>query len=48
MQRAYRAIYPLRPPFGVPLSSTVVQAFLSQVPQEFQAAVADKLARVTF
>jgi hypothetical protein len=48
MQRAYRAIYPLRPPFGVPLSSTVIQAFLNQVPPEFQAVVADKLAKVTF
>ena len=47
-QRAYRAIYPLRPPYGSPLSSNVIQAFLSQVPADLQPAVSEKLARITF
>jgi hypothetical protein len=48
MQRAYRAIYPLRPPYGTPPSPAVIQAFLSAVPPTFQAQVSAKLAKVTF
>jgi hypothetical protein len=48
MQRAYRAIYPLHPPYGTPPSPAVIQAFLSQVPPTLQAQVSEKLARVTF
>ena len=48
MQRAYRAIYPLRPPYGSPPSPSVIQAFLGQVPPALQAQVSDKLAKVGF
>jgi len=48
MRRAYRAIYPLRPPYGQPLSQTVIQAFVAQVPVTLQAQVAEKLAKITF
>ena len=48
MRRAYRAIYPLRPPYGQPLSQTVIQAFIAQVPVALQAQVAEKLAKITF
>jgi len=48
MQRAYRTIYPLSPPYGQTLSQPVMQAFLSQVPPSQQAAVAQKLAAVGF
>lgn len=48
MQRAYRAIYPLHPPYGTPPSPAVIQAFLSSVPPAFQAQVSAKLAKVTF
>jgi hypothetical protein len=48
MKRAYRAIYPLQPAYGQPLSSDVVQAFVAQVPASLQSTVAAKLAKVTF
>jgi hypothetical protein len=48
MQRAYRAIYPLRPPYGSPPSAAVIQAFLGQVPPTLQAQVSEKLAKVGF
>jgi hypothetical protein len=48
MRRAYRAIYPLRPPYGQPLSQAVIQAFVGQVPAALQAQVAEKLAKITF
>ena len=48
MKRAYRAIYPLRPPYGQPLSQAVVQAFVAQVPAAQQAQVTAKLAKITF
>ena len=48
MQRAYRAIYPLRPPYGSPPSPAVIQAFLGQVPSSLQAQVSEKLAKVGF
>lgn len=48
MRDAYRAVYPLRPPYGSPLSQAVIQAFLSKVPSEYQAAVSAKLALVNF
>lgn len=46
--RAYRAIQPLNPPYGSPLSSTVIQAFVDQVLPEHRSQVTDKLRRVTF
>lgn len=48
MARAYRAIQPLNPPYGSPLSSTVIQAFVDQVSPEHRSQVTDKLRRVTF
>jgi hypothetical protein len=48
MARAYRAIRPLRPPYGSPLSAEVIQAFLAQVPPPQQSQVAEKLARIAF
>jgi hypothetical protein len=48
MRRAYRTIYPLRPPYGQALSQAVIQAFVAQVPVALQAQVTDKLAKVTF
>lgn len=46
--RAYRAIQPLNRPYGSPLSSTVIQTFVDQVPPEHRSQVTDKLSRVTF
>ena len=48
MARAYRAIQPLNPPYGSPLSSTVIQTFVDQVLPEQRSQVTDKLRRVTF
>lgn len=48
MVRAYRAIQPLNPPYGSPLSSTVIQTFVDQVLPEHRSQVTDKLRRVTF
>ena len=48
MQRAYRAVFPLRPVYGNMLSESVVQAFLSQVPSPLQAPESEKLAKVGF
>jgi hypothetical protein len=46
--RGYRAIQPSYPPYGSPLSATVIQAFVDQAPPEFRSQVTDKLRRVTF
>jgi hypothetical protein len=46
MVRAYRAIYPLRPPYGSPLSADVIQAFANQVNPAQRALVVQKLATV--
>jgi len=46
MLRAYRAIYPLQPAYGQPLSAAVVQAFLTQVPTPLQTQVSSKLATI--
>jgi hypothetical protein len=48
MKRAYRAIYPLEPAYGQPLSPAVVQAFLGQVPASVQPQIMAKLAKITF
>jgi len=48
MARAFRAIQPLRPGYGSPLSPAVIQAFLAQVPLAQQPQVAEKLARIAF
>jgi hypothetical protein len=46
MRQAFRAIRPLRPEYGQPLSPAVIQAFIAQVPEALQSQVAEKLARV--
>lgn len=43
MRRAYRAIRPLRPAYGQPLSAAVIAAFLSEVPAEHREFVEAKL-----
>jgi hypothetical protein len=48
MRRAYRAILPLHPSYGQPLSAAVIQTFAAQVPASMQAQVTEKLARVRF
>jgi hypothetical protein len=46
MQRAYRAIRPLRPAYGQPLTAAVLDAFVAQVPEQHRAAVRAKLATI--
>ena len=48
MARSYRATYPLRPPYGEPLSPAVRQAFVDQAPDALKSQVAALVARVTF
>jgi hypothetical protein len=48
MARAYRAAYPLRPPYGEPLSPAVRQTFVDQAPDALKSQVAALVARVTF
>jgi hypothetical protein len=48
MSRAYQAVYPLRPPYGQPLSAAVQQAFVDEAPDAVRAQVADLVGRVTF
>ena len=48
MKLAYRAMYPLQPAYGQPLSPAVVQAFLAPLPASLQSPVAAKLAKLTF
>jgi len=48
MRRAYRAIYPLRPPYGSPLSQPVIDAFLAHVPAAVRDQVEAKLRRIMF
>ena len=46
MQRAYRAILPLHPPYGQPLSQTVINTFVAQVPEAVREAVRAKLGQI--
>lgn len=46
MRRAYRAIAPLRPAYGRPLTAAVIAAFVAEVPPEHRAFVEAKLARI--
>ena len=48
MRNAFRAVRPLRPAYGSPLSAAVIQAFVDQVPDALKSKVAAKLARITF
>lgn len=46
MANAYRAVYPLRPPYG-PLSNECKQVFIDQAPSALKGRVSDKMAKVT-
>lgn len=48
MSRAYKAVLPLRPPYGEPLSSGARKVFVDQAPEPVKAQVADKIGRITF
>jgi len=48
MSRAYKAAYPLGPPYGQPLSTVVIQVFVDQASDQERSLVATKLARITF
>jgi len=46
MRAAYRAIRPLRPAYGAPLTPAVLDAFVNQVPPDLREAVRAKLATI--
>jgi hypothetical protein len=46
MRRAFRAVWPLRPAYGQPLSAAVIAAFLAEVPEEHRDYVQAKLAAI--
>jgi hypothetical protein len=46
MASAYRAVLPLRPPYGQPLSAAAQQAFVDAAPAAAKARVAAKVAKV--
>jgi hypothetical protein len=48
MARAFRAVVPLRPAYGQPLSPAVQQVFIDAAPASVRAQVAARVARVTF
>lgn len=46
MSRAYKAAYPLRPPYGQPLPSAVIDVFVHEAAQPVKEQVRAKLSRV--
>jgi hypothetical protein len=48
MAGGYRAVLPLRPPYGLPLSAAVRQAFVETLPEGVRSQVLDKLSAITF
>src|SRR5262245_37562549 len=48
MRSAYRAIYPLRPPFGQVLQPAVIDTFTNRVASDLRPAVSEKLNKVGF
>ena len=48
MSRAYKGVYPLRPPYGQPLSAPAIQVFVDQSPEAVKDQVAAKLAQIVF
>jgi len=46
MQRAYRAIRPLNPAYGQPLTPAVIDAFIGEVPELHRAVVRAKLSAI--
>lgn len=48
MSSAFAAAYPLRPPYGSPLSASVIQVFVDRAPAAAKPQVSQKLGQVTF
>jgi hypothetical protein len=48
MRSAYRAVYPLRPPYGQALQPAVIDMFTNQVASSQRPAVSEKLNKVGF
>lgn len=48
MSNAYALTYPLRPPYGSPLSPSVIQVFVDRAPAAAKTQVGQKLGQVTF
>jgi len=46
MANAYQVIYPLRPPYGQPLSPACRQAFVDQAPEPLKTQVAEKANKI--
>jgi hypothetical protein len=46
MASAFRAVLPLRPPYGQPLSAAARQAFVDAAPTAAKAQVAARVARI--
>jgi len=47
-QRAYRAVYQLKPPYGQVLPENCKQAFVDQAPEALKTAVRNMMANVTY
>jgi hypothetical protein len=47
MSNAFRAVYPLRPPYGSPLAPGVRDVFVQHAPAAVKDVVAQKVAAVT-
>jgi hypothetical protein len=48
MSSAYAALYPLRPPYGSPLTPPMIQVFVDRAPAANKTQVSQKLGQVTF
>lgn len=48
MAGGYRAVLPLRPPYGSPLPDAAKQAFVQTLPESLRDQVLAKLSAVTF
>lgn len=48
MKEAYRVIYTLNPPYGVPLSEECQQAFVDQAPTDLKSQVSDLAAKIIY
>ena len=48
MKRGYRAMYPLRPPYGGPIPVSSINAFVAELPEALRVQVAEKLGKVGF
>lgn len=48
MSSAYAALYPLRPPYGSPLTAPMIQVFVDRAPAATKTQVGQKLGQVSF